>query len=226
MNYEKIYNQLTDHAKNRSLEGYTENHHIVPRCIGGSDDKSNICPLTPEEHYLAHLILVKIYPHDNRLVFAAWNMQFHNTHQRMNNKLHGWLKRKHAEAASEKFRKMWAENREDIRRAMIAERNTPEGKERIHRAIQKRWDEMPEDKRGEFTQKMDSVNKDPNKRKKAGESLKKKWTDPEWRKKMSQRKTRGSDGSALKEKWADPVWREKMLESRKKSREKKQNETK
>jgi len=226
MDYKKIYDRLVDRAKNRVLEGYSETHHIIPRCIGGSDDPNNICALTPEEHYLAHLLLVKIYPNHSGLVFAAWNMQFHNTDQRMNNKLHGWLKRKHAEAASEKFRQMWSEKREDIRQAMIAERNSPKGQERMHRVIQKRWDEMPKEKRDEFKQKMDQVNKDPNKRKKAGESLKKKWQDPEWREKMSKRKTRGSDGSALKEKWADPVWREKMLEARRKAREKKKNETK
>lgn len=226
MDYKKIYDQLINRAKNRSLEGYSESHHIVPLCMGGSNDIDNICSLTPEEHYLAHILLVKIYPDNNGLVYAAWNMQFHNTNQRMNNKLHGWLKRKHSEVASEKFRKMWAERREDIRQSMINERNSPEGQERMHRAIQKRWDEMSIEQRDAFKQKMSYVNKDPNKRKRAGETLKKKWQDPEWREKMSKRKPRGSDGSALKEKWADPVWREKMLESRRKAREKRKNEAK
>lgn len=226
MNYQKIYDNLIEKSKNRVLEGYSEKHHIIPSCIGGTDDSDNICSLTPEEHYLAHLLLVKIYPNSSGLVFAAWNMQFHSTDQRMNNKLHGWLKRKHAEAASEKFREMWAKKREDIRQSMIAEKNSPKGQERLHRVVQKRWDEMPAEERDAFKQKMDLVNKDPNKRKKASESLREKWSDPEWREKMSKRKTRGSDGSALKEKWADPVWREKMLEARKKAREKRKNETK
>lgn len=226
MDYQKLYNNLIEKSKDRILEGYSEKHHIIPRCIGGTNNPDNICFLTPEEHYLAHLLLVKIHPESNGLVFAAWKMQFHNTDQRMNNKLHGWLKRKHAEVASVKFRQMWAEKREDIRQAMISERNSPEGQERMHRAVQKRWNEMPTEERSAFKEKMSIINKDPNKRNKASKALKRKWTEPGYKEKMSKRKTRGSDGSALKEKWADPVWRAKMLEARKKAREQRNNETK
>lgn len=40
---------------------YTERHHIVPSSEGGSDDKGNIIRLTAREHYVAHLLLAKIY---------------------------------------------------------------------------------------------------------------------------------------------------------------------
>jgi len=59
MNYKKHYNILMDRAKNRELKGYTEKHHIVPKCVGGNDDASNIVVLTPEEHYVAHQLLLK-----------------------------------------------------------------------------------------------------------------------------------------------------------------------
>lgn len=75
-----------------------------------------------------------------------------------------------------------------------------------------------------FTTKMEEVNRDENKRKKAGKKIKEKWEyDLEFQEKMKKRKPRGSDGSALKAKWDDPVWRNKMLESRKNKR--RQNET-
>ena len=48
MNYENIYNSLVTRGKNRVLEGYKESHHIVPRCLGGNDDSSNLVDLTPE----------------------------------------------------------------------------------------------------------------------------------------------------------------------------------
>ena len=90
MNYNKIYQSLIERAKNRNLQGYKETHHIIPRCIGGSDDKDNLADLTPEEHYLAHQLLVKIYPDNAKIIFAAWMMM----PNRPSNKMYGWLKRK------------------------------------------------------------------------------------------------------------------------------------
>lgn len=69
MNYKKIYDSLMLSRKSRGLdktvlEGYYERHHIIPRCMGGSDDENNLVLLTMREHLLAHLLLVKIYPND------------------------------------------------------------------------------------------------------------------------------------------------------------------
>lgn len=35
-------------------------HHILPRSLGGSDHPSNLVGLTPREHYMCHLLLVKM----------------------------------------------------------------------------------------------------------------------------------------------------------------------
>lgn len=78
---------------NRSLEGYVEKHHIVPKCMGGDDETRNIAILTPEEHYLAHLLLVKIYPNSKQLTYAANMMTVSGKCGRSNNKQFGWLKR-------------------------------------------------------------------------------------------------------------------------------------
>lgn len=67
-------------------------HHIIPRCMGGSDEHDNLVELTAEEHYVAHQLLVKMYPHDNKLIYAA-NMMCVNATQR-NNKAYGWIRRK------------------------------------------------------------------------------------------------------------------------------------
>lgn len=50
------------------------NHHIIPRCMGGSDDSSNIIALTYEEHIEAHRILHEKYPEHFGLRFAYLNM--------------------------------------------------------------------------------------------------------------------------------------------------------
>lgn len=96
MNYHKIYDRLIERAKLRFLDSYTERHHIVPRCLGGSDDPNNIVALTPEEHYVAHQLLVKIYPDNVRLIKAATMM----VPNRPSNKMYGWLRRKLSSAMS------------------------------------------------------------------------------------------------------------------------------
>lgn len=65
MNYQKHYELLIERAKSRTLAGYFERHHIIPKCMGGSDEPENIANLAPEEHFVAHQLLVKIYPEIN-----------------------------------------------------------------------------------------------------------------------------------------------------------------
>ena len=96
MNYQKIYTNLVVRGKSRVLNSYKERHHIIPRCLGGSDDEGNLVDLTPEEHYLAHQLLVKIYNNNYALVKAAAMMIC----GRPSNKLYGWLRRRHSMAMS------------------------------------------------------------------------------------------------------------------------------
>ena len=98
MNYQKIYNSIVERGKNRIFEGYIERHHIVPRCIGGTDDSSNLVNLTAEEHYVCHQLLVKIYPDEIGLVKAAMFMTASELgSKRQGNKIYGWLKRRFSE---------------------------------------------------------------------------------------------------------------------------------
>ncbi len=96
MNYRRHYDALISRARTRIYNGYTEVHHIIPRCLGGSNDATNLVKLTPEEHYLAHQLLIKIYPDNKRMVHAAMMMAVDTKQQkRINNKLYGWLRRKY-----------------------------------------------------------------------------------------------------------------------------------
>lgn len=74
MNYQRIYDQIIDRAKTRVLAGYKEMHHIVPRCIGGLDNPTNIVSLTAREHFLCHWLLHRIYPSSSKLTYAFWMM--------------------------------------------------------------------------------------------------------------------------------------------------------
>lgn len=74
MDYIKIYNKITDNGKDRLLTGYTETHHIIPKCVGGTNDYWNLVKLTAKEHFICHLLLCEIYPKNQKLKFALWNM--------------------------------------------------------------------------------------------------------------------------------------------------------
>lgn len=102
MNYSWHYDALMRRAVSRELVGYSEKHHIIPRCLGGTNSKDNIVRLTPEEHYVAHQLLVKMHPGNHRLVWAAMNMTGKNAKQQRSNKIYGWLRRKFADTLRER----------------------------------------------------------------------------------------------------------------------------
>lgn len=59
--YHKWYFDIIKNAQERqSVEGYSEVHHIVPRCMGGKDAKSNLVTLTAREHFIAHCLLARM----------------------------------------------------------------------------------------------------------------------------------------------------------------------
>ncbi len=113
MNYQKHYDVLIDQARNRLLEGYTEKHHIMPRCMNGSNNSTNLVALTPEEHYVAHQLLVKIYPNNYKLVYAVQMMTIKSSnHSGRNNKLYGWLRKKNNESRKGKKLKLTKEQKQ------------------------------------------------------------------------------------------------------------------
>lgn len=107
MNYQKHYDLLIQRAALENRKKYEkshinyiyyEKHHIIPKCMGRSNIKSNLVELTPEEHFLAHQLLVKIYPEQQKLIFAVHRMC---SGTERNNKMFGWLRRQHADAMSD-----------------------------------------------------------------------------------------------------------------------------
>lgn len=97
MNYLSHYRKLIARAKARdSVVGYVEKHHVLPRCMGGCDSVENIVVLTAEEHFVAHQLLLKIYPSVGGLATAAVLM----SKKAKNAKAYGWLRKKNALALS------------------------------------------------------------------------------------------------------------------------------
>jgi 5-methylcytosine-specific restriction endonuclease McrA len=97
MNYHKHYKLLISRAVDRNLDGYKERHHIIPKCLGDNNSSENLVYLTAEEHFVAHQLLVKIYPENKRLVYALSALCMSKNGIR-NNKMYGWIKKKNSEA--------------------------------------------------------------------------------------------------------------------------------
>lgn len=57
--YKVWHDKIIAKAKNRTLTGYKEKHHILPRCLGGKDNKENLAVLTAREHFIVHMLLCK-----------------------------------------------------------------------------------------------------------------------------------------------------------------------
>lgn len=84
MNYEKHYTLLIEKCQSRnwsksSAPCYVEAHHIIPRCLDGTNDADNLVVMTAREHFIAHLLLAKI--HGGKLWYAANMMLISNNEQ-------------------------------------------------------------------------------------------------------------------------------------------------
>jgi len=78
LNYQRAYDAIITKAKLRNgIDGYFEKHHIIPKCLGGSDDKANLVNLTGKEHFICHLFLHKIYPDNVDLLCSIFIMSKH-----------------------------------------------------------------------------------------------------------------------------------------------------
>lgn len=65
-------------------DGYKEKHHIVPKSLGGLDNKDNLIYLTPREHLLAHYILAKAFG-GNQWFSVNLMMKSENPYQKRKN---------------------------------------------------------------------------------------------------------------------------------------------
>jgi len=70
MDYKKHYDLLIYKALTKPHNGYTEIHHIKPKCIGGDNSKTNLVRLSAKQHFVAHHLLFKI--HGGAKLANAW----------------------------------------------------------------------------------------------------------------------------------------------------------
>ena len=149
--YKQWYTNITDRAKNRHLDSYTESHHIVPRSLGGGDDMDNLVNLTAREHFICHWILVKMTTGQERhkMLNALRMMRAEKEgQQRYNTKItarvYESIKQEYAELQSKTFKGKGngmfgkhhtQEAKDKIRQKNLGKKLTPEQVEKLKKAM-------------------------------------------------------------------------------------------
>ena len=170
MNYQKIYDQLIEKRRRFPLTKnkkdpnyiYCEAHHIIPRCLNGSDDSNNIVNLTAREHFIAHYLLWKIHPCDGTLLafcmFKKGNPHSCAKRNFKNSRLYAsariafneWNVRTHSgikqtsERIQHRVEKLIGQKRTEATRKLMSERSAWKGKhlpEEVRRKISEKTKE-------------------------------------------------------------------------------------
>lgn len=87
--YTRWYFSIIERAKMCSPLGFSEKHHIIPKSLGGDNSKRNIIKLSPRQHFICHLLLVRMTSGVARkkMVFAVHLMQYSTGKQQRENRL-------------------------------------------------------------------------------------------------------------------------------------------
>ncbi len=70
---EFIRNILETRGRFECGDEYHERHHIIPKCMGGTNDDDNLIDLFAREHFEAHRLLALENPENDKLTYA-WHM--------------------------------------------------------------------------------------------------------------------------------------------------------
>jgi hypothetical protein len=85
MNHQKIYDNIIEKAKAENRIKlrkdnvdyvYYENHHVIPKCLEGSDKEHNKVLLTAREHFVCHKLLTYIYKGNRKITCAFHRMTY------------------------------------------------------------------------------------------------------------------------------------------------------
>lgn len=106
--YSRWYDSLIYRAQLRiRVTGeYYERHHILPRCLGGSNEKKNLCSLTAREHFICHWLLTKftVGQARHKMIFAWHRLANGNSKQKsikVTSRVYAYLKKEFSKAISE-----------------------------------------------------------------------------------------------------------------------------
>jgi hypothetical protein len=173
MEYLKIYNRIVERATNRDVLGYVEKHHIIPKCLGGDNKKSNIVSLTAKEHYICHKLLCEIYPNESKLKYAFWRMcnvannEYQERNYKVSAKVYSRIKDEISSITSKRTKNYSVEMRKLIGEKVSKKlKGRPSGKKGISKPEHSEWMKENNPFRGkthseEHIQKLREVNSEP-----------------------------------------------------------------
>lgn len=106
--YEIWYSRLIDHAKNRAWSKktapcYVERHHIIPKSIGGTNDKQNLVFLTAREHCIAHLFLCRFGNKNQRIKMTNALQRFMSSNNTISSVLYESCRKRFSKMISERL---------------------------------------------------------------------------------------------------------------------------
>jgi hypothetical protein len=149
--YNKWYLNITKRGQDRITDERTESHHIIPKCLGGTDDRCNLTNVTLREHFICHWLLTKIHYGKERhqLLKALWMMKAENQHQtryntKITSRVYATLKEEYIRLQSIKVtgkgngmygKTHTLEAREKIRQKNLGNKLTPEQHARLVKNI-------------------------------------------------------------------------------------------
>ena len=175
--YKTWYNKITKNAKTRTLTGYKERHHIIPRSLGGSDEADNLVDLTAREHFICHWLLIKMYSGESKakMVYALNGMKRNGQHTKryetkITSRVYKNLKKEFSlvHSATMKGRNPWnrgyKEDRpqvlENVKQAAL--KRKPQSKESREKQEQKtRGQKRTDEQKAKMSQSMQGIKKGP-----------------------------------------------------------------
>lgn len=116
--YTRWYYSIINHAKSQNRKRfsndhidyvYYENHHVVPKSLGGTNDTNNLVLLNAKEHFVVHILLPKMcvsQRHIQQMLNALFRMKQKTSKQQryFNSRLYEYAK-KHIRCPEEKKEK-------------------------------------------------------------------------------------------------------------------------
>ena len=122
------YAKSQDRKKLKSLHVnfiYFELHHIIPKCLGGTNEKDNLVLLTAREHFLCHWLLTKMFSNFRKIKQMQRALsRFHSINKNMCRNLTS---------------KQYAIARSMYKISQTGYTHTQESKEKISKAVKERW---------------------------------------------------------------------------------------
>lgn len=114
--YSKLIENIQNKDRKKADDCEYDLHHILPKSMGGTNKKTNLVLLTPREHFLAHMLLVRCveYQHINKMLCALIWFKKEAKNSRKYAYFRATISRYSTGELNSAYGKMWCHMKEDI----------------------------------------------------------------------------------------------------------------